>query len=492
MGITDALISPIRLGIVKPSASIVSNEDVLEVLQQHLTNEQDLSSLIRISMQGGDRNETSTGVANNGRIIQLADLRRGDTSQATDMALERASDDDMSNEDDDDEEDLDAPATISRTRENSYTSFNARERTISEQSRRRQENATGLDESLDEHEGMLMEVITMILMMMTTMMKLSHILTSMTTTMMMAKVKCTVVLDVNPLDGEGDSNDTATVTIGASATTSSTTAETANSVEGSNTSATISIEPTTARQADSKTQIAVSAFEPSARVGATTTSTTTNPTSNNNGTDGSRRGGMGWGEVIMDENAWGRSNNNNVFGSGTSATQRPNDPRSTVLRSTTANSTTPSISANDSVTLGGSGATSLPLAAQSVDTADNTVVANLGDNSDFSTSNTSTQLSPCFSTIVKLIDELLLQLFFYENWKQQGNKSKGVTNILDLDPKIFSVFKDAFDECLDPTWNWFFSIMDKTEAQLRYSNALMNSSVGRLLNLNQVDLSESS
>ena len=49
------------------------------------------------------------------------------------------------------------------------------------------------------------------------------------------------------------------------------------------------------------------------------------------------------------------------------------------------------------MTLGGSGATSLPLAAQSVVTADNTVVANLGDNSDFSTSNTSTQLSACFS-----------------------------------------------------------------------------------------------
>uniref|UniRef100_A0A914KTE9 Uncharacterized protein n=1 Tax=Meloidogyne incognita TaxID=6306 RepID=A0A914KTE9_MELIC len=41
---------------------------------------------------------------------------------------------------------------ISRTRENSNTLFSARERTISEQSRRRQENATGLDESLDEHE----------------------------------------------------------------------------------------------------------------------------------------------------------------------------------------------------------------------------------------------------------------------------------------------------------------------------------------------------
>nr|CAD2163883.1 unnamed protein product [Meloidogyne enterolobii] len=81
IGITDALISPIRLGIVKPSVSIVSNEDVLEVLQQYLTNEQDLSSLIRISMQGGYCNETSDGLAYNERIIQLVDLRRGDSSE---------------------------------------------------------------------------------------------------------------------------------------------------------------------------------------------------------------------------------------------------------------------------------------------------------------------------------------------------------------------------------------------------------------------------
>ncbi|KAL7079928.1 hypothetical protein ACQ4LE_000066 [Meloidogyne hapla] len=489
IGIADALISPIRLGIVKPSVSIVSNEDVLEVLQQHLTNEQDLSSLIRMSMLSGDRNETVTGEANNARIIQLADLRRGDTSQATDLAMERASDDDMSNDDDDDEEDLDAPALISRTRENSNTSFNARERTISEQSRRRQETATGLEESLDEHEG-------------EDPYGSDH--DDIDDDDDDDEVEPYFDIhddddddddgeghggsDVNPLDGEGDSNDTATVTIGDQGTTSSMTAETANSVEGSNTSATISIEPA-ARQAGSQTQIAVSASESSARVGATTT-TTTNPTSNVGG-DGSRRGGMGWGDgIIMDENSWGR-NNNNMFGSGTSNSQRPNDPRSTVLRSTTANSTTASISVNDSVTLGGSGATSLPLAAQSAVTADNNVVANLGDNGDFATSNTSTQLSACFSTIVKLIDELLLQLFFYENWKQQSNKTKGITLLLDLDPKIFGVLKNAFDGSLDPTWNWFFSIMDKTEAQLRYSNALMNSSVGRLLNLNQNDLSDS-
>uniref|UniRef100_A0A914L2J6 Uncharacterized protein n=1 Tax=Meloidogyne incognita TaxID=6306 RepID=A0A914L2J6_MELIC len=220
-------------------------------------------------MQSGDRNETTTGVANNARIIQLADLRRGDISQATDMALERASDDDMSNEDDDDEEDLDAPATISRTRENSNTSFSARERTISEQSRRRQENATGLDESLDEHEG-----------------------------------EDAYGSDHDDIDDDDDDDD-----------------------DG----------------------------------------------------EGEVHGGS---DVNQLDLIW---------------IQR--------------------------------------------------FLAFL--------SNTNTQLSACFSTIVKLIDELFLQLFFYENWKQQGNKSKGVTNILDLDPKIFGVFKDAFDECLDPTWNWF-------------------------------------
>jgi hypothetical protein len=56
-------------------------------------------------------------------------------------------------EDDDDEDDLDAPAFVQRTRENSSTSFTARERSISDQSRRRQENSTVVDESLDEHEG---------------------------------------------------------------------------------------------------------------------------------------------------------------------------------------------------------------------------------------------------------------------------------------------------------------------------------------------------
>uniref|UniRef100_A0A914KXF3 Candidate secreted effector n=1 Tax=Meloidogyne incognita TaxID=6306 RepID=A0A914KXF3_MELIC len=101
------------------------------------------------------------------------------------MALERASDDDMSR------------FGCASNRENSNTSFSARERTISEQSRRRQENATGLDESLDENEGEDAygsdhddidddddddEVESY------------FDIHDMTTTMMMAKLKCTVVL----------------------------------------------------------------------------------------------------------------------------------------------------------------------------------------------------------------------------------------------------------------------------------------------------------
>ncbi|CAK5121562.1 unnamed protein product [Meloidogyne enterolobii] len=122
----------------------------------------------------------------------------------------------------------------------------------------------------------------------------------------------------------------------------------------------------------------------------------------------------------MDENVWDHSNNNNVFGSGTSTTQRPNDPRSTVLRSISANSTTPPISANDSVTLGGSGATSLPLAAQSIVAADNTVVANLVDNS-------------TFLQVIQVHNYLLVSCnyFFMKIGNNKAIKSKGVTNILD-------------------------------------------------------------
>lgn len=102
------------------------------------------------------------------------------------------------------------------------------------------------------------------------------------------------------------------MTIGGPLTTSS--AETANSIngEGSNASATISIEQG-ARQADSQTQIAVSASESASRIGATTT----NLTSNISG-DSSRRGGLGWGESInFDETSWVRNNNNNALVSGT-------------------------------------------------------------------------------------------------------------------------------------------------------------------------------
>jgi hypothetical protein len=195
------------------------------------------------------------------------------------------------------------------------------------------------------------------------------------------------------------------VTINEPVTTSTTTETNNNDVI--NTTATISIEPS-AGQAESQTQIAVSSLESSARVGANASTTNTSSDANNNP---SRRGGMGWGDITIDEGTtWGRSSNNNTLFGGSSNTQRyyifftyislnnynrPSDPRSTVLRSTTANSTTASISANDSVNLGGSAGTTLPQTAQAV--VDNNAISNVGDSNDFAASNISTQLSSCFS-----------------------------------------------------------------------------------------------
>nr|CAD2201928.1 unnamed protein product [Meloidogyne enterolobii] len=105
-----------------------------------------------------------------------------------------------------------------KTRENSNTSFSARERTISEQRRRCQENATGLDESLDEHEGEDAygsdhddidddddddEV------------EPYFDIHDDDDDDDDGEAEVHGCSDVNPLDGEGDSNDTATGTIGA-------------------------------------------------------------------------------------------------------------------------------------------------------------------------------------------------------------------------------------------------------------------------------------
>lgn len=53
--------------------------------------------------------------------------------------------------------------------------------------------------------------------------------------------------------------------------------------------------------------------------------------------------------------------------------------------------------------------------------------------------NTSMQLSMCFSVIVKLVDELLLEFVHYKEWTKNGQK--GLKSLLELDLTLLDVFK---------------------------------------------------
>lgn len=51
------------------------------------------------------------------------------------------------------------------------------------------------------------------------------------------------------------------------------------------------------------------------------------------------------------------------------------------------------------------------------------------------------QLAICFSVLVKLVDELLIQLMSHAKWKQQMSRAKGISSLLDLDPELFPIMK---------------------------------------------------
>jgi hypothetical protein len=184
IGAADALIAPVRNGIVKPTSRIYANDDVLDLIQQHLSNEHDLSTLIKEATEnvGANANLASNEGATD-RIKKYMDSQRGPENRPSggnEAANERTSDDENSSkritidninlnnfmnksipfkddEDEDDEETDGGPTTASlpRTRESSNTSFVPRERAGSHQSRRRQDtnNTADNEENMEEdHE----------------------------------------------------------------------------------------------------------------------------------------------------------------------------------------------------------------------------------------------------------------------------------------------------------------------------------------------------
>ena len=96
IGAADALIAPVRFGIVKPTGCITTNDDVLDLIQQHLNNEQDLSTLIK-ETAANMRNGANLA-ARNAPTGPNLDMRNRENRQAAnnEAANERVSDDENS------------------------------------------------------------------------------------------------------------------------------------------------------------------------------------------------------------------------------------------------------------------------------------------------------------------------------------------------------------------------------------------------------------
>lgn len=78
---------------------------------------------------------------------------------------------------------------------------------------------------------------------------------------------------------------------------------------------------------------------------------------------------------------------------------------------------------------------------------------------------------------MKLVDELLVHLMVYPKWKQQVSRSRGITSMLDIDPKLFATYKKIIEEYYEPTWSWFHLVMDRLVLLVEIRNVLKYSSI---------------
>ncbi|KAI1718350.1 HECT-domain (ubiquitin-transferase) domain-containing protein [Ditylenchus destructor] len=97
--------------------------------------------------------------------------------------------------------------------------------------------------------------------------------------------------------------------------------------------------------------------------------------------------------------------------------------------------------------------------------------------------NTAMQLAMCFSI---LIDELMLELVRYDAWTK-ALKGKELSTLLKLDKQLAQAFRRLFDERMEAVWSWLHLIMDRTEAKLKFGNALATSSIGPLIIAPELD-----
>uniref|UniRef100_A0A915CIQ6 E3 ubiquitin-protein ligase UBR5 n=3 Tax=Parascaris univalens TaxID=6257 RepID=A0A915CIQ6_PARUN len=96
-----------------------------------------------------------------------------------------------------------------------------------------------------------------------------------------------------------------------------------------------------------------------------------------------------------------------------------------------------------------------------------------------SVNKTSQQLAMSFSIIARVIIDLMPMLVDYREYSKSTYSH--ISKMLELNDSIVAAVRREIEERLCPTWRWMESILDRTEAQLRFGNALMWSPAGALI-----------
>ncbi|KHN79410.1 E3 ubiquitin-protein ligase UBR5, partial [Toxocara canis] len=100
-----------------------------------------------------------------------------------------------------------------------------------------------------------------------------------------------------------------------------------------------------------------------------------------------------------------------------------------------------------------------------------------------SVNKTSQQLAMSFSVITRLIVDLMPMLVDHREYSKSSYSH--IPKMLELSDSIVAALRREIEERLCPTWRWMESVLDRTEAQLRFGNALMWSPAGALIVSNE-------
>lgn len=103
---------------------------------------------------------------------------------------------------------------------------------------------------------------------------------------------------------------------------------------------------------------------------------------------------------------------------------------------------------------------------------------NVVDDAHASNEKTAFQFAAVFSALIKLIDDLLLQLTHPA--RVSGENEKAFTTTLKTDIKMVKILRDHVDQKLASSWQWLTIVLDKVEAQLRFGSALNTSALSNI------------